>query len=398
MNIGMVLAGRDFPPDIRVEKEIRALQAEGHQCFVICDHISQKPFRDEWDGSVILRIPLLSLMFRKLNSLIFRLFFLNIDWFRNLLRIAREESLDVLHVHDLPMTGTTLRVGKVLKIPVIADFHENYPAALRYYRPVAKTVLQKILGDSQGSYRWRRYEKRAAKKADQIIVVVDEAKERLSGEGIDPQKIVVIENTIDVDHFLSLGRNNEILDKYHGQFLISYIGGFGSHRGLDTAIKAMPKVIERIPSARLLLVGKGRIKPALQILAESLGIESHVTFEDWRPFAEVPGYIQASQICLIPHQSNPHTEATSPHKLFQYMLMEKPVVVSSCKPLKRVVEATGAGLVFSAGDSEDLAGVILRLEDETLRNDLGRAGKQAVLDRYNWERTSRDLARLYENI
>ena len=395
----MVLAGRDFPPDIRVEKEIRALQAEEHHCFVICQVPDKKPLREKWEGTTIIRLTPPALILSKINSLFYRLFFIRIQWFRDLLRIAREESLDVFHVHDLPMAGTAVWAGKVLRIPVIVDFHENYPAALRYYGVTKETLHQKALGVFQRGSRWQRYEKRAAQKADQVIVVVEEAKERLSKIGINPGKITVIENTIDVDYFQNLKIDQNILNRYLGQFLISYIGGFGGwHRGLDTAVKAMPKVLEVIPRARLLLVGKGSIKPELEKLVKKLKIEKEVIFEDWRPFAEVPSYIKASQICLVPHQSTPHTEATSPHKLFQYMLMEKPVVVSSCKPLQRVVQETKGGLVFTAGDSDHLAKTILQLKDKTIREELGRAGKQAVLERYNWNRTSQDLIRIYDNL
>ena len=399
MKIGMVLAGRDFPPDIRVEKEIRALQSEGHKCIVICDNPGGKPFRTEWEGSVIYRLSRASALPRKFNSLVFRLFFLNFQWFMNLLQIAKEEPLDVLHVHDLPLAGTTLSVGRALRIPVIMDLHENFPAALKYYGKQRKTLYEKLLGTFNRSARWQRYEIRAAKKAERVIVVVDEAKARLSGLRIDQQKISVIENTIDIPNFQDLGLIEEISERYRHDFLISYIGGYGGrHRGLDTAIEAMPNVIQEIPEAKLLLVGRGSIKPELQKQVERLQLKNQVIFEDWRPFKEVPSYIQASQICLIPHHSNPHTEATSPHKLYQYMLMEKPVVVSSCKPLKRVVEETGSGLVFRAGDHEHLAQTILQLKDQELRTELGQAGKKAVLDRYNWKFTSRDLIRLYENL
>ena len=399
MQIGMVLAGRDYPPDIRVEKEVRALQGNGYPCFVICERTDQNPLREDWEGSFILRIPSPGIFLRKINSLIYRLTFFNIQWFWNLVRIARQEPLDALHVHDLPMAGTALWVGRFLKIPVLLDFHENYPAAVTYYSPAVRTNIQKVLAFFNRSLHWQRYEKRAAKAADRVIVVVDEAKERLSKVGIDHKKITIIENTIDVDHFHELGIDQEIIHKYRDSFLISYIGGYGGkHRGLDTAIDAMPKINQVIPNAKLLLVGKGNIKPVLEDKVQNLGLEDRVIFEDWRPFAEVPSYIEASHVCLIPHQSTPHTEATSPHKLFQYMLMGKPVVVSSCKPLKRVVDETKSGLVFSAGDSDSLAEAILQLQDDQLRSILGQAGKKAVLDRYNWERTAQDLIRLYETI
>lgn len=398
MKIGMVLAGRDFPPDIRVEKEIRALQKAGHQCIILCKNQSGKPFRSEWEGSVIYRRSIPSLFLRKINTFFYWWFFLNIHWLRFLRRIAAEENIDVFHVHDLPMTGTALKVGKALNIPVIVDFHENFPAAVQFYNAFMKPFSHRLVDIISGNARWHTYERRVAKDADRVIVVVEEAKIRLTQKGIDPQKITVVENTIDVDFFESLGISDPIIEKYTDLFVISYIGGFGRHRGLDTAIQAMPNVIQEIPDARLLLVGRGRIKSELMALADRLGVSGQVIFEDWKPFEEVPSYIAASQICLVPHQSNPHTEATSPHKLFQYMLLEKPVLVSSCKPLQRVVQETGSGLVFTAGDSDSLAAAILQLKDDSLRDELGRAGKQAVLDHYNWERTSQNLIRIYDNL
>ena len=98
----------------------------------------------------------------------------------------------------------------------------------------------------------------------------------------------------------------------------------------------------------------------------------------------MPSYIAASAVCLVPHLANPHTEATIPHKLFQYMLMGKPVVVSSCRPLRRIVEETGAGLVYASGDSADLAKTVVQLRDPNLCRQLGAAGRRAASGRYSW--------------
>jgi glycosyltransferase involved in cell wall biosynthesis len=80
------------------------------------------------------------------------------------------------------------------------------------------------------------------------------------------------------------------------------------------------------------------------------------------------------------------------------MLMGKPVVVSSCKPLRRIVEETGSGLVFEAGNSDALARAVIQLKDESLRRRLSEAGRRAVLEKYNWERTSKELVKMYEQL
>lgn len=80
------------------------------------------------------------------------------------------------------------------------------------------------------------------------------------------------------------------------------------------------------------------------------------------------------------------------------MLLKKPVVVSSCKPLKRVVEETGGGLVFQAGDASSLAETVVQLQDTQLRHNLGEAGYRAVKEKYNWSETSKILTGVYEQI
>lgn len=99
-----------------------------------------------------------------------------------------------------------------------------------------------------------------------------------------------------------------------------------------------------------------------------------------------------SDVCLVPHNKNSHTDTTIPHKLFQYMLEGKPVVVSSCKPLKRVVEETDSGLVSEAGKKKDLADKIIDLyNNENLRRELGENGKKAAQGRYNWQKETGSL-------
>ena len=81
------------------------------------------------------------------------------------------------------------------------------------------------------------------------------------------------------------------------------------------------------------------------------------------------------------------------------MLMGKPVIVSDCRPLKRIVEETQAGLVFRSGDAQDLADKIIALyRDGALREVLGQRGHEAALNRYSWKRESRKIITLYEEL
>ncbi len=394
----MLLAGHDFPPDIRVEIEARALLEAGHEITIVCDNRHGREPESRWEGCTVLRVPPLPRLLGRFNALVRVATFRDWHWYSFVNRVIRSRSVDVLHVHDLPMMGTALHLGRRNRKPVVSDLHENYPAYLAGYPSLRRAWYNKLLPFLWSPSRWEEYELRSALAAEHVLVVVSEAKARLVQKGVPAEKITIVENTTDVRNFLSFALDEEVLARYKDDFVILYIGGFGEHRGLDTAIEAMPPILRKIPNARLVLVGRGIFKERLEELVATYSLEKHVTFVEWQPFEKVSSYIAASSVCLVPHRSDPQTEATSPHKLFQYMVMGKPVVVSSCKPLRRVIDSTGAGLVFDAGDSVDLAEAIIRLADKDARDRLGEAGKRAVLEEYNWQKTSADLLRVYEGL
>lgn len=104
-------------------------------------------------------------------------------------------------------------------------------------------------------------------------------------------------------------------------------------------------------------MGRGNpyvIDTLYQLIKENK-LEDRVEILGHQPFSKVISYINASKICLVPHHSNPHTDNTVPHKLFQYMVIGRPLLVSSSPPLKRIVEDCQSGKVFEAGNPQDFA-------------------------------------------
>ena len=396
MKIGMIL-DRVFPPDVRVEKEARSLIKAGHEVYLLCMKTPNLSDVDVFNGVNLIRrnfYPESSLI-RKIIILLERITFTNHQLVSQIQRFVDENSIEVLHIHDLSMVKSALIVGKKKRIPVIADLHENYPVAIQFYLSDA-SFRSRFLN---GVERWKKYENYCLNRVNHIIVVVDEAKERIiSNYNIPKDKVTIVSNTEDIDYFESFNLRHDLINSYKSYFTITYIGGFGPHRGLDVPIKAMPILKEKIPNIRLLMVGDGINKQELEKLAASLGVSQSVEFTGWQPFNLMPSYIALSDICLVPHHSNPHTDSTIPHKLFQYMLMEKPVVVSTCKPLARIVNETKSGLVFESGNVNDFARVCFELRDEEKRKQLGENGKQAVLKKYNWDETGKELIRVYDKI
>lgn len=137
----------------------------------------------------------------------------------------------------------------------------------------------------------------------------------------------------------------------------------------------------------------------LKQMARELGIEAYVEFCGWVSFKLVPSYVVASKVGVIPQGASEHTNTTIPHKLFQYMSLKRPVIVSDCVPLARIVQEVNCGAVFRSDDSEDLAGVIEQMIcDGKRRLSQGERGYCAARDKYNWAYDGAVLRTVYNRL
>lgn len=388
MKIGMVLEA-PFPPDLRVENEMCSLADAGHEIVLFCMKHDKNQTDEQFNERIFLRryyIP--KEIFKKFRITVLRWPFYAKLWFNFILNY---ELFDAIHVHDLPMARIGRELSERQNIPFILDLHENYPAAIRIWGHDRRSLGRYFYANRA----WSEYEKESVNAADKIIVVVDEAKERLINQGIPEKKVVVISNTLNLNKIESFRETAH--RKSSEDLMITYVGGFGNHRGLTVAIKAMPEILSQNQNVKLFLVGDGKDKRALQRYVNDQKLEKNVIFPGWLKLKDALQMIQKSDICIVPYLSTEHTETTIPHKLFQYMYLEKPVLVSSCRPLKRIVTETQSGIVFKAGDSRDFARAVRVLFNHQLRQKMGKNGRKAVLKKYNWNHEISKLLTIYSN-
>ena len=412
MHICMLLPER-FPPDIRVEKEAAALSAAGHSITLLCRGGSDEPTFDRADGIDVQRLPA-DQMFAGLSGIIDGARYVSTlvhpVWQRAVSALHRSEPIDALHVHDLPLMKTGLALGEELAVPVVADLHENYPEAARQIQRMRgwgeisrnpADLLQRVF---LSPWRLKRLERESVRRADRVITVCEEARAHyLRDCGAHPSNVKIVANTVDRDAFTVETASNAPLNlpfALEESFVVSYVGNFTQHRGLDTLIEGFARFTETTENAQLLLVGKGNegYVAGLKALARSLGVRDRVHFTGWVEFADVPRYVAASDVSAVPHASTPHTETTVPHKLFQAMAMAVPVAVSDVAPLSRIVTRTESGLVAPAGDGEAIGAVLTELTDGDRARELGTNGRKAVEREFNWERDGARLCALYDEL
>ncbi|MBL7844825.1 MAG: glycosyltransferase family 4 protein [Cyclobacteriaceae bacterium] len=402
MTIGMLL-NAPYPSDVRIKKEADALLKAGHQIHLICLRRKNETYTEQVQGIYITRIDAgknnITLAFWDICMSIFTVH----PKFRQKLKSwIKTNNIEVLHVHDLPLVGTALALKKEFNLPVIADFHENYPDALKVWFEWKTNPLVKLKNRLFMNFkRWKEIEAKAVRESDYVIAVVNEMKDRLIQEyKPDPQKIKVITNS-EEQSFLRQQSIPNIYEAWHTKFKIVYTGNIGPHRGVDTVIEAMNK-LQHMEDIVLIIVGSGSgaVMENLKKQTEKFELTNHVVFLGRQPFSLFYSYMHYADVNVIPHKSNSHTDHTIPHKLFQGMMAGKPMLVSSSAPLKRIIDETHAGLVFDAGNAADLSEKIKVLyHDKALCKQLGENGIQATVNgRQNWETDQLILLDLYKNL
>lgn len=368
-----------YPWDVRLEKFIDCFKKFSRICLVSKGKDGNDLF-EQHENLSIYRVRVGSFLKRigaiKLISTINAPIFFNPVWIICCLSAARKNKANLILVRDLPMMWLGLIVGWVLRIPVIFDMAENYPAALIAYN---KTYYKPFLIGNAFFPRW--YETIAASLSAKIFVVTDEQKGRLMKKNIQGNKIVVVGNTPIINDII-INRNNNLNSE---EFIILYTGKIDIHRGVDVAIKAMPDLLKKHPALVLVLAGSGTEVDKLRFLSRKLGVEQNVRFLGWISHKDIYDNILKSTVCLIPHVKSEHTDTTLPNKLFDYMAFGKPVVSSDLIPVARIIKEYRCGLLFKSGHPESLAQQIEKALDKDLRMELGANGQKAIKERFRWD-------------
>ena len=155
-------------------------------------------------------------------------------------------------------------------------------------------------------------------------------------------------------------------------------------------------LIPIIPNIKIVIVGKSKEDSILKDFVARNNYQSYVIFEGWQDFNLFQSYIIASNIGICPIHKNLHHDTTYANKIFQYMALGRPIVVSDCTSQQNLVEDYKCGLVFSDRNPKDFADKIITLyQDNKYYQELSKNANLAVKENLNWETTSKSLIKLY---
>jgi len=279
-------------------------------------------------------------------------------------KCIRQHSVDVVYA-----TGTRIGEGLVAGIlagrPVLCDVRNPWSVQWKDHRQ--SMSLKTFVGYNVRRIRFLT-EERLIHRAGRIVAYSHGIKKWLTVEhGLDEGEITVIPPHVDVTLFQPDGDPSTVRSRYglENSFVVMYVGAFTYMRGMDVLVEALHMTRSAVGDVKLMLVGPlpPGIAPytrALRAKIHALGLDGEVVFTGYVPFQEVPQYIAAADVCVVPHRRNFTYEISPPVKILEYMASQKPIVTTDVG-IKDFVVHGETGLVVEPENPSAMAEAIIQL-------------------------------------
>lgn len=379
----------EFPPDVRVENEMSALAEAGYEVHLACATRKNRAENEKFGEVFVHRKKMSDFIYKSSVGCLKFPFYFNF-WRKFIFRLCSESSYDVIHVSDLPLSKIGYEVKRKFGAKLVIDLHENWSALLKT-APHTQTLAGRLLSDNN---QWVKYEKEMLPRADKIITIIDEARERIINLGIEPGKVSMVSNTINFE-----GLSIETKKNLSGILTIFYGGAINRHRGLQIVLEALRICSLNKIKINFWIVGDGSYRKNLELLSNRLGLDSQVRFFGQKPFNEMLGILAESDAAIIPHLRTDNNDASSPNKLYQYMYLNKPIISSDCTSLKRIINNTHTGFIYKNDSPEDLYHLLEKLSARPdLLEGIEGNGKKAVMEKFNWNIDKQRLLNAYREL
>lgn len=379
-----VIAACPFPlprgTPVRILRMAEALADRGHDVHVATYHLGEGPVGSGVTVHRIRDVP----SYRKLNpgpsyAKLLRVDPLLVGVTRRLLAAQR---FDVIHAHHYEgvMVARAARIGR--RVPTVYDAHTMLMSELPYYRlGLPSGVLRRLGATLDGLI---------PRLADHTVCVTDVIRRRLVEDiGMDPQRVSVISNGVEVDHF-DPARTPPV-PRRPGRTVI-FTGNLASYQGIDLMLEAFARVAAGRDDVRLLIATDSGFDP-YEPLAQRLGIRQKIELVSSPGFDQLPGLLAGADVAI-----NPRVECDGiPVKLLNYMAAGR-AVVSFASSAPGVVHGE-TGWLAPAGDVAALAdGLRTVLDDPQLAARLGAAARSYVTANVSWRIVAERCETLYRSL
>ena len=207
--------------------------------------------------------------------------------------------------------------------------------------------------------------------------------------GLLPEKVVVVPNGADTDLFRpqDAAAAKRALGIPAERPTVGFVGTLYPWHGLQYLVGAAPPLIGLHPDILFLVVGDGPIRGELEAHVKAVGMARNFRFAGRVGHEAVPGFVNASDVCvsLIDAERYREKYGFSPLKLYEYMACGRPVVATRTAGFD-VLEEFECGLLVNPRDPLEVSSALLALlHDPERRNAMGGRARRLTVERYSWK-------------
>ncbi len=287
-------------------------------------------------------------------------------------RLLQEEQFDLIHLHEPMMPALPLTVLRHSTTTNIGTFHAYRVTPLTYFysKPILRPFFRKLHGH----------------------IAVSSAAREFVGEYF-PAEYRIIPNGIDFPRFNTRCSPPEVLSDPRPTVL--FVGRLEKRKGLRYLLRAWPKVLERHPDARLVVVGRGRPLEGYKRFAARQGWSpADVVFAGYVPAEDLPRYYQACDVFCAPNTGQESFGIV----LLEAMAAGAPIVASDIRGYREVLTQGVEGLLVERQNTGALADGLCRLLSNPEMRAMMRHAGQTKARQFDWPRVAAEVLAYYEQV
>jgi glycosyltransferase involved in cell wall biosynthesis len=243
----------------------------------------------------------------------------------------------------------------------------------------------------------RKIESSNMKQADLVLSINEGLRDYTIQMGAKREKTEVIRAGIDFERFNSDLDGSAVREKLgirEDDIVLFFMGWLYDFSGLKEVALELAKDPEKYKNIKLMVLGKGDLWDTLQEIRSKHKMEDRIIMLDWQPYEEVPKYIAAADICILPAYKNEIMQNIVPIKMYEYMAMGKPVIATRLSGLVKEF-GEGNGVIYIERAEE----VLLRT-NELNKNSISKEGLRSLehVSHNNWNKLICEFERILAGI
>jgi teichuronic acid biosynthesis glycosyltransferase TuaC len=295
-------------------------------------------------------------------------------------RSAQFFKPDLIHAHTLIPGGQAAMIaGAKHRLPVVCTAHGGDVNMYPRFSRTAQTAIRRVIAG-----------------VDRLVTVSSDLAKKV--EAIRPKPNQVIHNGVDTERFSDLANFKESARLKLGikpeAKVVLFVGSYLKSKGVFELVEVFGDLAGKNSELLLAMVGGGPEYDAILSCAGRLGILERIYLTGPRPYEEIPEWLRACDIFVLPSDSE-----GLPCAMLEAMSSARPVVATRVGGIPEAMENGKTGYLVEKGDRSGLREALDRLlADPAKSREMGCCGRETVVKHFSWDKNAEEHSRLYLDV